>query len=375
MFPFRKSPFRDLNRVLHALRPARSGKVVDRRPPAAPPGTLVHVGERLTDEVTFRIFDYTVQECRELSSVSLDACLELDREKTPTWIQVCGLHDTVAIERLLTAYDIHPLIQEDVLNTRHRPKVEDFGGYAFIAVKEIYRQSETRQIEMRHLSLLITPRVVMTFQEGPSGLFAPLEDRIRTGKGLIRQGQVDYLLWAILDAVTDHYRIVLDTLTDEVESLDRDISNHPDSYDSENLYDLKHSIDHLYRGIRPMAEIASSVRRLGGEFISQQTQIYWSDLRDHAVQANELGESLRETVTSLRELHVSALSQRLNEVMRVLTAIATIFLPLTFVAGIYGMNFEHMPELNWPWAYPAIWGVFLLVTLSMLWYFRRRRWL
>lgn len=347
----------------------------DGRPAAQTPGTLVHVGERLTDEVSFHLFDYASEGLREAESATLEECLAIDEPDTPTWLNVCGLHDTAAIGQLLEAFAIHPLIQEDVLNTRHRLKVEDFGDYVFVAAKEILYSKETHQIQIRHLSLILTDSAVITFQERPSDVFAPIAERLRSGKGLLRQQGCDYLAWALLDALTDHYRIALDRIAAEVDAEEDLAETDARAISPARLHALKRQLDHFYRSIGPMREIAAGLGRMDSPLMNERTRIFWSDLHDHALHATEQAETLRETVASLRDLHLAALNRRMNEVMRVLTSFASIFMPLTFIAGVYGMNFKHMPELEWKWSYPVIWASFLITAAVLFALFRKRRWL
>lgn len=348
-------------------------RVRDQRPPAGAPGTLVHVGERRMEDPVFRIIDYSESELVEKTSTSLEECLCLDHSDTPTWLQVCGLHDTEVVGRILSDYEIHPLVQDDVLNTNHRLKVEPFGDYIFVAMKEIVESEGA--FELRHMSMLISKHIVITFQEAPSDLFEPIEKRLRSGQGLLRKRGPDYLAWAILDAVTDHFRSALDLLLDEVEKLEDEIQDGRTEGITDHLHECKRQIGHLFRVVRPLREIATSMRRLDSELMDPANDIFWSDLQDHTVHTNESVETLRDTIISLRELHLSMLSQRMNEVMKVLTCFATIFLPLTFLAGVYGMNFRHMPELDWPWAYPVLWVAFGVIAALMFTYFRKKRWL
>ena len=325
------------------------------------------------EEPIFRIIDYTEADLVEKTSASLDECLSLDHSDTPTWLQVCGLHDTTAIGKILSDYGIHPLVQDDVLNTNHRLKVEDFGDYVFIALKELVATND--HIELRHLSLILGRQVVITFQEAPSELFAPIEQRLLSGKGYLRKRGSDYLVWAILDAVTDHFRATLDALVKEVEWLEDEVQEKDSDEIGDRLHATKRQIDHLHRVVRPLREIATAMRRIKSNLVDPSTDIFWSDLQDHTTHANESIDVLRDTIISLRELHLSVLSQRMNEVMKVLTSFATIFLPLTFLAGVYGMNFKHMPELSWKWAYHTMWVLFGVLGGLMFAYFRKRKWL
>jgi magnesium transporter len=347
----------------------------DERPPASVPGSLHHVGERLTDETTFHLFDYTPTDFAEISSASLAECLAADVPGTPTWLQVHGLHDTAAIGELLAAFDIHPLVQEDILNTRHRPNAEDFGDYVFIAAKEIFYDPSEHRIEIRHLSILLKESIVITFHERPSGVLDPVEERLRSSKGLLRTEGCDYLTWAILDALTDHYRIALDEITGQLERMEDSIDAGKSNFNANDLHDIKRETDHLDRAIRPMREIASNLKRTESKLLGDSIHVFWSDLHDHAVQSVESADAMRETIASLRTLHLSLQNQRMNEAMRVLTAFATIFMPLTFVAGVYGMNFKHMPELNWRWAYPVLLMAFVFAGAGIFALFRLKRWL
>lgn len=347
----------------------------DERPPASAPGSLHHVGERLTEATTFQLFDYSPGEISEVTSASLADCLAANVPDTPTWIRVHGLQDTAAIGQLLAEFDVHPLVQEDVLNTRHRPNAEDLGDYVFIAAKEIFYDRGEHRIEIRHLSIILKASTVITFHERPSRVFDPIDERLRSGKGLLRVSGCDYLTWAILDALTDHYRIALDEITEELERLEDSIDSGAPDFNANDLHDLKRETDHIDRAIRPMREIASILKRMESKLLGGEIDVFWSDLHDHAVQCAESADAMRETIASLRTLHLSLQNQRLNEVMRVLTAFATIFMPLTFVSGIYGMNFEYMPELSWPWAYPALLVALTMAAVGIFALFRLKRWL
>lgn len=348
----------------------------DSRPPAAVPGTGEYVGERRVSDVTITVFDYGEHEIREREVQDGAQCVAFEGSDSPAWIRVTGLHDTARIRSLLEAYHIHPLVQDDILNTNQGPKVEDFDGYLFVTVKLMAPGAEgAEKFDVQHFSLILTKRVLISFQEGPSAIFDPVLLRLRQGKGRLRQQGPDYLAWALLDAVLDHYLVALDDLEEEVARLDEALTLPDAEVDLHEIHQLRANTNFIYRTIRPMREVAVGLQHHEGELTSESLTPFLRDLYDHTWRAIETADHLREAVTSIREYHHAVLSQKMNEIMKVLAAISTIFLPLSFVAGVYGMNFEFMPELKKPWAYPTVWVVFLALGFGMLYYFRRRRWL
>lgn len=349
----------------------------DPRPPAAQPGTGAYVGERRVSAVTISVFDYGLQEIREQEVADGAECIAFEGRDSPVWVRVTGLHETNRIRSLLEAYHIHPLVHDDILNTAQGPKVEDFGDYLFITVKLLTVRPElgTDRFDLQHFSLILTKRVLLSFQEAPSSVFDPVVQRLRQGKGRLRQQGPDYLAWALLDALLDHYLLALDDLEEEVARLDEALMVPGAEVDLQEIHQLRAHTNFIYRTLRPLREVAVGLQHHEGDLTSEGLTPFLRDLYDHAWRAIETAEHLREAVTSIREYHHAVLSQRMNEIMKVLAAISTIFLPLTFIAGIYGMNFEFMPELHHPWAYPLVWGLFIMLGLGMYSYFRHRRWL
>ncbi len=359
-----------------SLKLIRNRRVRDPRPPAQPPGSLVHIGERHVEDVHFHVIDYDAVEVDELHTHSIEKCLEFEVVETPTWIRVIGLHEVEKVASLLRKRGVHPLIQDDVLNTNQRPKVELVGDSLFAVIKVLVpAPAPERGFRVENLSILLSGTLVLTFHESDSDLFAPIIRRIHDGRGLIRKGGSDYLFWAVMDAVIDNYFIVLNQVDDEIERLDSLLIKHEEDFEPSELHALKQDIFQLYRLIRPVREIVGGLSKLDTPLISAGIHIFLRDLYDHAIHAIEITENLREAANSLRDYQANAVSLRMNEIMKVLTCFATIFLPLTFLAGVYGMNFKHMPELEWRWGYPALWSVFLLAAGGMFVYFRRRKWL
>ncbi|CAN5449598.1 magnesium/cobalt transporter CorA [soil metagenome] len=347
----------------------------DNRIPAHPPGTLRYVGDRPDSGTRFRIIDFDRLGCRELECSTADECCAFESSESPTWIQVIGLGDTQKLGEMLGAYGVHPLIQDDVVNTRHSPKAEDLGTYLFVTAREISYVATTDRIEVEHFALITLPNVVITFHERMPELLEPVVERIRTSTGRLRKSGSDYLTWAILDALVDHYLLVLDEMESEANRLDNQLIRDSRQVEIGEIHAFKQEASYLCRLMRPTREVIGNLRRSTSKLLTKRSRAYFGDLYDHAVHATESAEHLRETAAGLRDFHMAVLSSRMNAVMKVLTSIATIFMPLTFIAGVYGMNFDHMPELHLAWAYPALWGIFLAVSVGMIVYFRRKDWL
>jgi magnesium transporter len=349
----------------------------DPRPPALPPGSLVYTGQQRVADVTFRVVDYNAETFREMESVSVPDCVEFEGRDSPTWIITTGLHEVDKISELLAAYNIHPLVQDDILNTRQPAKLEDFGSYLFITAGQltIAPPEAAEAFDLQQVSLILTDRVLLTFHEGPSEILAPILQRLREGKGRLRSRGPDYLMWALLDAILDHYLAALDHMEQKVSATDEALTRPDSEVTLSDIHALRAGTHFLYRTVRPVRELVVGLQHTETDLISREISPFLRDLYDHSWHAIETAEHLREAVTAMREYHQAILAQRMNEVMKVLTALSTVFLPLTFVAGVYGMNFDDQPEYHWGWGYRGVWVVFLLITAGTIWYFRRRKWL
>lgn len=347
----------------------------DPRPPAQAPSDLTYVGEQRVQRMTLRVIDYSHAELRELDAREVAHCVEFEGRDSPTWIMVTGLHEAEKLGELLDAYEIHPLIQQDILNTQHHPKVDDFGDYMFVTARQITPTGTESLIDVQQFSMILTARVLISFHEAPSSIFDPVLARLRDGKGRLRTSSVDYLAWAMLDAIMDNYLLALDALEDQISTLDDQLAKDDQNVTMQHIHQLRAQTNFLYRAIRPMREVAIALQRSESPLLGPTLQPFIRDLYDHAWHAIETADHLREAITAIREFYQANLAQRMNEVMKVLTGISTIFLPLSFIAGVYGMNFDGMSELHYRWSYPIIWIVFIAAGLLMLWYFRRRKWL
>jgi len=340
-----------------------------------PPGTLLHVGEKKTEKPQITILDYDAEHLDERTSATIDECIPLRDTPTVTWINVSGLHDPDILRTLGDCYAVHPLVLEDILNTEQRPKLEDFERYLFLALKMLYLDHETGEITAEHISIIVGPNFIISFQETPEDVFASVRDRIRSGKGRLRGAGADYLAHALLDAIVDSYFSVLETMAGHIEEVEDELVTEPSLHTLQSVYKIKRELIFLRRSVWPLREVLAVLSRADSALIHESTVIYLRDVYDHTIQVIDTVESFRDIVAGMLDTYLSSISNRMNEVMKVLTIIATIFIPLTFIAGIYGMNFEWMPELRWHWSYPAVWIIMFLIGVSMLFYFRQRKWL
>lgn len=344
---------------------------------AQSPGSLVHHGAKRSDTTHFQLVQYDEHSVDVQTSDVLPDIGDLAGGEKVTWLHVTGLHETEKLTDLVEAFGVSHLVLEDVLNTAGRPKIEKRDSDVFVVAKLIAREPDDLTIDMQQLSMIILPnQLIISFLEGPSAVLNPVLNRIKSGgSGRIRTHGADYLAWALLDAVVDNYLHVIDELDESVLRIDDELQFNATAIDASELYALKRDIGKLYRLMRPIREVSSALMRPTSALLAENTVPYFTDLNDHTTQVIEMVEDLREGASGLRDLYLAAVSNRMNEVMKVLTCFSTIFLPLTFFAGVYGMNFKHMPELEQTWGYPAIWCIFLVCIAGMIWLFRRKQWL
>jgi magnesium transporter len=351
-------------------------KLVTRRQETvgAPPGTLVHVGDRKTEEARVTVMDYDEQQVREREVEAAEECVAMAEAPTVTWINVDGLHEVSVIESIGECFGLHPLVLEDILDTGHRPKLEDYEGYVYV-VGRVYWYSEEGELRTEQISYVLLPNMVITFQEGREEVFESVRERIRSGQGRIRKAGADYLAYALLDAMIDTYFSALEELGDRIEAREAELVTSAAPETLRAIHRLKRDAALLRKSIWPLREVMSRLERGESGVFADETAIFLRDAYDHAIQVADTIETYRELLAGMLDTYLSSVSNRMNEVMKVLTIIATLFIPLTFVAGIYGMNFDYMPELHWRWAYPVAWAVMLTAVAVMIAYFRRRRWL
>jgi len=340
--------------------------------PGTSPGTLRPPEVRRVEKVTISVIDYNTETVEERSVQTVEECFAYRDTPTVTWINVTGLHDVDLIQKLGEKFGLHPLALEDVVNTGQRPKMDDYDDHYFIVVRMLqWREA----LEAEQISLFLGQKYVITFQESEGDVFDPVRDRIRKGKGRIRRMGPDYLAYALIDRLVDELFPILEAYGERLEDLEDELIDKPTRDTLQEIHRIKRDLLALRRTIWPEREVVNALMREESSLIRRETKIYLRDIYDHTVQIVEIIETYRDLAAGMMDVYLSSVSNRMNEIMKVLTLIATIFIPLTFIVGIYGMNFQNMPELNWYWGYPTVWAVMLTLVILMLIYFRRRDWI
>ncbi|NOZ03041.1 MAG: magnesium/cobalt transporter CorA [FCB group bacterium] len=341
---------------------------------AAPPGTLIHTGDKKVEKVTISIIDYDQDHVREEHASSVEKCCVFKETSSITWINVNGLHEVSIIEDLGKCFKIHPLVLEDILNVDQRPKMEDFGDYVFIALKMLDYEEDKEAVESEQISMIIGKNFLITFQEGEGDVFDAIRERIKNSKGRIRSVGADYLAYTLMDAIVDHYFIILERIGDSIENIEDELMLNPAVETLNTIHNMKRKLITTRNSIWPLREIIAKLEKAESPFIQRSTAIYFRDIYDHTIQVIDTIETSRDMISGMIDIYLSGISYKLNEIMKVLTIIGTIFIPLTFITGIYGMNFRYMPEIEWKWGYPFVLLVMLGIGITMLIYFRRKKW-
>lgn len=340
-----------------------------------PPGSLVFLGEEKTQPVRLHVIDYDGEAFSEYQPGSVEALAALRHSGTVSWIDVDGVHDVEIIRRLGELFEIHPLVLEDIVSVGQRPKLEEFDGYLFLVLKMHSYEAASRQVQSEQVAFVVGPTWILSFHEDPGDIFDGIRERLRTHQGRLRRSDAVYLAYSLLDVVVDHYFLVLEALGDEIEDLEDTVLGEADAALQRRINVLRRELILLRRTAWPLRELLSVLDRSESRLVTPETRPYFRDVYDHAVQVIDIIESMRDVLGGLMDLYMTSLSNRMNEVMKLLTIIGTIFIPLTFIVGVYGMNFDHMPELHARWGYPAVWGLMIALAIGLVWYFRRRRWL
>jgi magnesium transporter len=343
-----------------------------------PPGTLVHIGEEKTDQVRITLIRYNESEVHEEELEGLEHFEEISRgcrEDCVTWINMEGVHQPETIERIGKYYGIHPLTLEDIANTEQRPKVEEYDDYLFVVLKTFAYAEHPYEPQMDQISLVLKSNTLISFEERSDDICNMVKNRIRSGKGRIRKAGSDYLAYCLIDAVVDHYFNILEKLGEGVEALEEELIANPVKATLHQIHQMKRHMILFRRSVWPLRESVGSLLRGESVVIQKETMVYLRDVYDHIIHVIDSIEIYREMLAGMIDIYLSSISNRMNEVMKVLTVIATIFMPLTFIAGVYGMNFKHMPELEWSWGYPTVLLLMATVAINMLFYFRRKKWI
>jgi magnesium transporter len=341
-----------------------------------PAETLVYTGEKTVGAVKVNLIDYDDQTFEERGVRSPEECAPYRTKPTSTWLNVDGVHNPTVLEKLGESFGLHRLVTEDILSVVQRPKFEDYGDYLFLVLKMLAYDEKAGKVVPEQVSIVAGQSFLLSFQEGLEGdAFSAIRDRLRAGRGKIRKMGIDYLAYSLLDAVVDGYFVILDRLGDRIDALEDQLIERPSGATVEQLYQLKRELLLMHRSVWPVREVVAGLMRSESPLISGSTVPYLRDVYDHTVQAIDTIEIYREMLSEMFGIYLSSASNRLNAIMKVLTVIATIFMPLTFLAGVYGMNFRHMPELEWKYGYLYAWIVMAGIGVAMGFYFKRKKWL
>ncbi|MBP1929525.1 magnesium transporter [Methanolinea mesophila] len=339
-----------------------------------PPGTLEVTGEPKGGPVRITLFDYDSVHFEERQVQKIEDCLPYRDTATVTWINIDGVANVEVLEKIGTYFSIHPLILEDIQNTEQRPKMEDLDTYLYINLKMIQAPLPGKEIRLEHVSLIIGPNYLLSFQEDPGDVFDPVRERIRKD-GRIRRFGPDYLAYALIDNIVDNYFLVMERMEERVEDLEEELVENATPQSMEKINGLKKDMIYLRKAVWPLRELVTGLERSDSPLIKEETLIYLRDVYDHIIQIIDTLETYRDMVSGMIDIYLSGLSYKMNEIMKVLTLIATIFIPLTFIVGVYGMNFRNMPEINYRYGYYVIWGVMIGMVAIMLGYFRKKKWI
>lgn len=327
-------------------------------------------------KINISVLDYNSEKAEICTIGSIEECFPYKDSKSISWINVEGTKNKELLQKLDEHFGIHPLVIDDVENLSQRPKMEDYGDYLFFIIKMIAIDEKTLDMVNEQVGIILGKNYLISFQEGKEGdIFEAVRERILNNKGKIRKTGTDYLLYKLIDAVIDNYFNVLEVIGEKIEDLEEELVNHPSTEILHRIQLLKKEMIYLRKSVWPLREAVSNLERVESSLVHSSTRFYFRNLYDHTIQVIDSVESLRDILSGMLDIYLSSISNRLNEVMKVLTIISTIFIPLTFVVGLYGMNFKYMPELSHPWGYPVVLGILVCISIAMLLFFRRKRWI
>jgi len=340
-----------------------------------PPGSLVHIGERKTEKPRIRFIAYNEERFEEKDLGSIEECSLSKPEPSITWLNIDGIHQVELVEKLGKIFHLHPLALEDVLNTDQRPKFDDYEQCICVILKMLTYNDKKNQLKIEQVSLIVGPTFVVSLQESEGDVFDQIRERLRKAKGRIRKMGSDYLAYALIDAIVDNYFVVLEKIGEEIEILEDELLSDPKPETSRTIHHLKRELIFLRKSVWPLREVIAQLERGESGLVKNQTKPFLRDVYDHTVHVIDTVETFRDMVSGMIDVYLTSVSYKLNEIMKVLTIIATIFIPLTFIAGVYGMNFRYMPELEWRGGYVFAWAMMIAIAAALLLYFRRKRWI
>lgn len=340
-----------------------------------PPGTLLHVGDMRSEKIKISVLSYRKDDWIEKQYSHVEELFEDQYPADVKWVHISGIHRVDIIEKMGNLFNIHPLVLEDIVNSNQRPKLEESKDYIYVVLKMIHYDEGKKNIEFEQISMIIGNHYIISFQENDNEIFHQIRERIKNTNGKIRTKGADYLAYALIDCIVDYYYVALEYLGEKIEGLEDELMLEPGPHVLKEIHNLKTEMLFVRKAIWPLREIINVLSRGDSPLFHQDTLIYLRDVYDHIIQVIDTVEMYRDMVTGMFDIYISSVSYKLNEVMKVLTIIATIFIPLTFIVGLYGMNFKYMPELEWEWGYPAVLLLMALISSMMVIYFRRKKWI
>jgi magnesium transporter len=340
-----------------------------------PPGALMHIGNERTQKVIASIMEFDGDNLQEKTLETIDEIFLYEQKLSLRWINMNGVHDIDIIEKIGKHFNIHPLTMEDIAHTDQRSKVEDYEHYLYVVSKMLYFDDSKSEFHSEQISIILGEGFLISFQEIEGDVFNGVRERIRKGRGRIRQSGSDYLAYSLLDAIVDNYFVVLSGVDRKIEKLDEELLENPSPETSRMIHEMKREMIYLKKQVWPLREVLGNLSKAGSSLIKEKTMIYLRDVYDHTIQVVDIIESHRDLLSGMMDNYLSIVSNKMNEVMKLLTIIATIFIPITFLVGLYGMNFHYMPELEWRWGYFFVLGFMFCVVVFMLIYFKRKNWL
>ncbi len=339
------------------------------------PDDISFRGEQKMDKTLLRLIDFDVENLEEIVVENINTLLEHQKKPTVTWFNVDGLHDTKVIEDIGEGFNFDKLVLAEVMDTQSRPKIHDFGDCILLSIKMLQQNEENNLISVENLSVVLTESVLLSFQEKRGDVFEPVRERIRNQKKRIRTGGTDYLTFALLDIVVDNYIYIVSVLGEKIETLEETLLQEPRKSVIDEIYTYKRGMNFLRKNITPAKEMILALSKIESELIRESSHIHFKELLDNINQAIDSSETYREILSDQLNIYHTTISSKLNDVMKFLTIFSVIFIPLTFIAGIYGTNFDVVPELKYEYSYFIMWGVMIILALGMLVYFRKRKWL
>ena len=351
-------------------------KIIKRRSIKAglPPGSLIYTGENKSETIQIKLFNYSIDGFEEKVIDLNDVSFFSSEKSTVHWINVEGIHDVNTIEKLGSCFGIHPLVLEDILNTGQRPKIENYEGYTYIVVKMLFYDNNLEEFTTEQESFILGENYVISFSERKVEIYNTVREEIRKGLGRIRKMGADYLIYNLLDTIVDNYFVVLDELSERIEDTEDELVTNPSKSTLQVIHKLKRQMLYLHKSVWPLREVINFLTRSETPLVKESVDVYIRDLYDHVIQVMDTTETLRDILSSMLDMYLSSVSNKMNEIMKVLTIISTVFIPLSFIVGLYGMNLTNMPEYNWPWMYPVVWVIMISIVISMLIFFKKKKW-